>query len=142
MLQSFPNAFFLQLNNIESLIHVVLTFSLYITPAAPALRTPLSYAAPFAMMGHHPEINGSLTSPGVYGLHISPQMSAAAAAAYGRSPMVRFHPFLLPPRGLCRIVGIICGLNAAFAFELLVYVLCLAAGEIALLTGSLEVGVK
>lgn len=40
------------------------------------------------MMGHH-EMNGGLTSPGVYaGLHISPQMSAAAAAAYGRSPMV------------------------------------------------------
>uniref|UniRef100_A0A674E6P9 TLE family member 3, transcriptional corepressor n=1 Tax=Salmo trutta TaxID=8032 RepID=A0A674E6P9_SALTR len=60
--------------------------------AAPALRTPLSiagsYATPFAMMGHH-EMNGSLTSPGVYaGLHISPQMSVAAAA-YGRSPMVR-----------------------------------------------------
>uniref|UniRef100_A0A665U915 TLE family member 3, transcriptional corepressor a n=1 Tax=Echeneis naucrates TaxID=173247 RepID=A0A665U915_ECHNA len=60
-------------------------------PAAPALRTPLSiagsYPTPFAMMGHH-EMNGGLTSPGVYaGLHISPQMSAAAAAAYGRSPM-------------------------------------------------------
>ncbi|KAL1256844.1 hypothetical protein QQF64_012389, partial [Cirrhinus molitorella] len=56
--------------------------------AAPALRTPLSYPTPFAMMSHH-EMNGSLTSPGVYaGLHISPQMSAAAAAAYGRSPMV------------------------------------------------------
>uniref|UniRef100_A0A671VXA8 TLE family member 3, transcriptional corepressor n=1 Tax=Sparus aurata TaxID=8175 RepID=A0A671VXA8_SPAAU len=59
---------------------------------APALRTPLSiagsYPTPFAMMGHH-EMNGGLTSPGVYaGLHISPQMSAAAAAAYGRSPMV------------------------------------------------------
>uniref|UniRef100_A0AAQ4RN86 TLE family member 3, transcriptional corepressor a n=1 Tax=Gasterosteus aculeatus aculeatus TaxID=481459 RepID=A0AAQ4RN86_GASAC len=59
--------------------------------AAPALRTPLSiagsYPTPFAMMGHH-EMNGGLTSPGVYaGLHISPQMSAAAAAAYGRSPM-------------------------------------------------------
>uniref|UniRef100_H2UNW5 TLE family member 3, transcriptional corepressor a n=1 Tax=Takifugu rubripes TaxID=31033 RepID=H2UNW5_TAKRU len=58
---------------------------------APALRTPLSiagsYPTPFAMMGHH-EMNGGLTSPGVYaGLHISPQMSAAAAAAYGRSPM-------------------------------------------------------
>lgn len=40
------------------------------------------------MMGHH-EMNGGLTSPGVYaGLHISPQMSVAAAAAYGRSPMV------------------------------------------------------
>uniref|UniRef100_A0A665U7I3 TLE family member 3, transcriptional corepressor a n=1 Tax=Echeneis naucrates TaxID=173247 RepID=A0A665U7I3_ECHNA len=59
--------------------------------SAPALRTPLSiagsYPTPFAMMGHH-EMNGGLTSPGVYaGLHISPQMSAAAAAAYGRSPM-------------------------------------------------------
>ncbi|TMS06040.1 Transducin-like enhancer protein 3-B, partial [Larimichthys crocea] len=59
--------------------------------AAPALRTPLSiagsYPTPFAMMGHH-EMNGGLTSPGVYaGLHISPQMSAAAAAAYGRPPM-------------------------------------------------------
>uniref|UniRef100_A0A7N8XKH7 TLE family member 3, transcriptional corepressor a n=1 Tax=Mastacembelus armatus TaxID=205130 RepID=A0A7N8XKH7_9TELE len=61
------------------------------TVAAPALRTPLSiagsYPSPFAVMGHH-EMNGGLTSPGVYaGLHISPQMSAAAAAAYGRSPM-------------------------------------------------------
>lgn len=39
-------------------------------------------------------MNGSLTSPGAYaGLHnIPPQMSAAAAAAaaYGRSPMVSF----------------------------------------------------
>lgn len=64
--------------------------------AAPALRTPLSiagsYPTPFAMMGHH-EMNGGLTSPGVYaGLHISPQMSVAAAAAYGRSPMVTPHP--------------------------------------------------
>uniref|UniRef100_A0A3B4A3V3 Uncharacterized protein n=1 Tax=Periophthalmus magnuspinnatus TaxID=409849 RepID=A0A3B4A3V3_9GOBI len=56
-----------------------------------ALRTPLSIAGsygPFAMMGHH-EMNGSLTSPGVYPGLISPQMSAAAAAAYGRSPIVR-----------------------------------------------------
>ncbi|NXE54406.1 TLE3 protein, partial [Casuarius casuarius] len=66
-------------------------------PLASALRTPISiggsYAAPFAMMGHH-EMNGSLSSPGAYaGLHnIPPQMSAAAAAAaaYGRSPMVSF----------------------------------------------------
>lgn len=59
--------------------------------AAPALRTPLSiagsYASPFAMMGHH-DMNGSLTSPSVYPGLISPQMSAAAAAAYGRSPIV------------------------------------------------------
>ncbi|CAB1331788.1 unnamed protein product [Coregonus sp. 'balchen'] len=53
---------------------------------APALRTPLSLAGsypPFVMMGHHHEMNGGLTSPGVYaGIHISPQMSAAA---YGRA---------------------------------------------------------
>ncbi|XP_050970258.1 transducin-like enhancer protein 3-B isoform X2 [Labeo rohita] len=81
----------------------------------PALRTPLSiaapYGAPFAMMGHHPEMNGSLTSPGVYpGLHISPQMSAAAAAAYGRSPMAGFdpHPHMRAPGlpgGLTSIPG-------------------------------------
>lgn len=61
------------------------------------------------MMGHH-EMNGSLTSPGAYaGLHnIPPQMSAAAAAAaaYGRSPMVSFgavrstfSSFFAPPVG-------------------------------------------
>lgn len=71
---------------------------LSLSTAAPALRTPLSiagsYPTPFAMMGHH-EMNGGLTSPGVYaGLHISPQMSAAAAAAYGRTPMVKAFPFL------------------------------------------------
>ena len=71
---------------------------LSLSVAAPALRTPLSiagsYPTPFAMMGHH-EMNGGLTSPGVYaGLHISPQMSAAAAAAYGRSPMVTAFAFL------------------------------------------------
>ncbi|XP_015667397.1 transducin-like enhancer protein 3 isoform X3 [Protobothrops mucrosquamatus] len=66
-------------------------------PLASALRTPISltgsYAAPFAMMGHH-EMNGSLASPGAYaGLHnIPPQMTAAAAVAYGRSPMVGFDP--------------------------------------------------
>ena len=70
---------------------------LSLSVAAPALRTPLSiagsYPTPFAMMGHH-EMNGGLTSPGVYaGLHISPQMSAAAAAAYGRSPMVTAFAF-------------------------------------------------
>ncbi|XP_009468285.1 PREDICTED: transducin-like enhancer protein 3 isoform X2 [Nipponia nippon] len=49
---------------------------------ASALRTPISiagsYAAPFAMMGHH-EMNGSLTSPGAYaGLHnIPPQMTGS-----------------------------------------------------------------
>lgn len=64
-----------------------------LTLAAPALRTPLSYPSPFAMMGHH-EMNGSLTSP-YAGLHISPQMSAAAAAAYGRSPMVSVYKLII-----------------------------------------------
>lgn len=77
---------------------------LSLSVAAPALRTPLSiagsYPTPFAMMGHH-EMNGGLTSPGVYaGLHISPQMSAAAAAAYGRSPMVTLFPALFMLRYL------------------------------------------
>lgn len=68
-------------------------FWLLLLLAAPALRTPLSYASPFAMMGPH-EMNGSLTSPGVYPGLISPQMSAAAAAAYGRSPIVTTLTFL------------------------------------------------
>ncbi|XP_058012725.1 transducin-like enhancer protein 3 isoform X4 [Ahaetulla prasina] len=65
-------------------------------PLASALRTPISlassYAAPFAMMGHH-EMNGSLASPGAYaGLHNIPPQMTAAAVAYGRSPMVGFDP--------------------------------------------------
>uniref|UniRef100_A0A8C2ABF7 TLE family member 3, transcriptional corepressor b n=1 Tax=Cyprinus carpio TaxID=7962 RepID=A0A8C2ABF7_CYPCA len=94
---------------------------------APALRTPLSiappYGSPFAMMGHHPEMNGSLTSPGVYpGLHISPQMSAAAAAAYGRSPMVRLpagfdpHPHMRAP-GLPASLTSIPGGKPAYSFH-------------------------
>ncbi|MEQ2211273.1 hypothetical protein XENOCAPTIV_019819 [Xenoophorus captivus] len=78
-----------------------------------ALRTPLSiagsYPTPFAMMGHH-EMNGTLTSPGVYaGLHISPQMSAAAAAAYGRSPMVT-----TPPLSLCHLLSYLHSANLTF----------------------------
>uniref|UniRef100_A0A8D0C6U2 TLE family member 3, transcriptional corepressor b n=1 Tax=Scleropages formosus TaxID=113540 RepID=A0A8D0C6U2_SCLFO len=89
---------------------------------APALRTPLSiagsYGTPFAMMGHH-EMNGSLTSPGVYaGLHISPQMSAAAAAAYGRTPMVGFdpHPHMRAP-GLPASLTSISGGKPAYSFH-------------------------
>uniref|UniRef100_A0A673LCM0 Protein groucho-2 n=1 Tax=Sinocyclocheilus rhinocerous TaxID=307959 RepID=A0A673LCM0_9TELE len=90
--------------------------------AAPALRTPLSYPTPFAMMSHH-EMNGSLTSPGVYaGLHISPQMSAAAVAAYGRSPMVNhcsnaacFVLFLAP--GLPASLTSISGGKPAYSFH-------------------------
>uniref|UniRef100_A0A8C8ZP48 TLE family member 3, transcriptional corepressor n=1 Tax=Prolemur simus TaxID=1328070 RepID=A0A8C8ZP48_PROSS len=95
-------------------------------PIASALRTPISitssYAAPFAMMGHH-EMNGSLTSPSAYaGLHnIPPQMSAAAAAAaaaYGRSPMVGFDPH--PPMratGLPSSLASIPGGKPAYSFH-------------------------
>ncbi|KFO53453.1 Transducin-like enhancer protein 3, partial [Corvus brachyrhynchos] len=94
-------------------------------PLASALRTPISiagsYAAPFAMMGHH-EMNGSLTSPGAYaGLHnLPPQMSAAAAAAaaYGRSPMVGFdpHPAMRAP-GLPSSLASIPGGKPAYSFH-------------------------
>ncbi|XP_039578888.1 transducin-like enhancer protein 3 isoform X2 [Passer montanus] len=99
-------------------------------PLASALRTPISiagsYAAPFAMMGHH-EMNGSLTSPGAYaGLHnLPPQMSAAAAAAaaYGRSPMVSFgavgfdpHPPMRAP-GLPSSLASIPGGKPAYSFH-------------------------
>uniref|UniRef100_A0AAR2LKA5 Groucho/TLE N-terminal Q-rich domain-containing protein n=1 Tax=Pygocentrus nattereri TaxID=42514 RepID=A0AAR2LKA5_PYGNA len=85
--------------------------------AAPALRTPLSYPTPFAMMGHH-EMNGSLTSPGVYaGLHISPQMTAAAAAAYGRTPIASFeHPHMRAP-GLPASLTSISGGKPAYSFH-------------------------
>ncbi|CAF99881.1 unnamed protein product [Tetraodon nigroviridis] len=88
--------------------------------AAPALRTPLSiagsYASPFAMMGHH-EMNGSLTSPGVYPGLISPQMSAAAAA-YGRSPIAGFdpHPHMRAP-GLPASLTSIPGGKPAYSFH-------------------------
>uniref|UniRef100_A0A4W6BLJ8 TLE family member 3, transcriptional corepressor n=1 Tax=Lates calcarifer TaxID=8187 RepID=A0A4W6BLJ8_LATCA len=88
---------------------------------APALRTPLSiagsYATPFAMMGHH-EMNGSLTSPGVYPGLISPQMSAAAAAAYGRSPIAGFdpHPHMRAP-GLPASLTSISGGKPAYSFH-------------------------
>ncbi|KAM7039232.1 LOW QUALITY PROTEIN: transducin-like enhancer protein 3 [Acridotheres tristis] len=94
-------------------------------PLASALRTPISiagsYAAPFAMMGHH-EMNGSLTSPGAYaGLHnLPPQMSAAAAAAaaYGRAPMVGFdpHPPMRAP-GLPSSLASIPGGKPAYSFH-------------------------
>ncbi|NWW82152.1 TLE3 protein, partial [Climacteris rufus] len=99
-------------------------------PLASALRTPISiagsYAAPFAMMGHH-EMNGSLSSPGAYaGLHtLPPQMSAAAAAAaaYGRAPMVSFgavgfdpHPPMRAP-GLPSSLASIPGGKPAYSFH-------------------------
>ncbi|KAM6169408.1 transducin-like enhancer protein 1 isoform 4-T4 [Rhynchocyon petersi] len=72
-----------------------------VNQAAAGLRTPLAvpgpYPAPFGMVPHA-GMNGELTSPGAAyaSLHnMSPQMSAAAAAAvvaYGRSSMVGFDP--------------------------------------------------
>ncbi|XP_058852146.1 transducin-like enhancer protein 1 isoform X7 [Acipenser ruthenus] len=70
--------------------------------SAAGLRAPLAvpgpYPGPFGMVPHA-GMNGDLTSPGgaYASLHnMSPQMSAAAAAAavvaYGRSPMVGFDP--------------------------------------------------
>uniref|UniRef100_A0ACB8ERU2 Transducin-like enhancer protein 1 n=1 Tax=Sphaerodactylus townsendi TaxID=933632 RepID=A0ACB8ERU2_9SAUR len=91
------------------------------TSATPGLRAGLGkpptmdplvnqagpYPAPFGMVPHA-GMNGELTSPGAAyaSLHnMSPQMSAAAAAAavvaYGRSPMVGFDP---PPH--MRVPGI------------------------------------
>ncbi|MGH0175622.1 UNVERIFIED_CONTAM: hypothetical protein FKN15_070933 [Acipenser sinensis] len=71
------------------------------------------------MMGHH-EMNGSLTSPGVYaGLHnISPQMSAAAAAAaaYGR-PMGGFDPHTHMRPGLPASLSSISGGKPAYSFH-------------------------
>lgn len=70
-------------------------------------------------MGHHPEMNGSLTNPGVYpSLHISPQMSAAAAAAYGRSTMAGFdpHPHMRAP-GLPTSLTSIPGGKPAYSFH-------------------------
>ncbi|XP_053558445.1 transducin-like enhancer protein 1 isoform X10 [Bombina bombina] len=70
--------------------------------AAAGLRTPLAVPGPYGThfgMVPHGGMNGELTSPGAAyaSLHnMSPQMSAAAAAAavvaYGRSPMVGFDP--------------------------------------------------
>ncbi|XP_036824555.1 transducin-like enhancer protein 3-A isoform X1 [Oncorhynchus mykiss] len=79
-----------------------------------ALRTPLY--PPFVMMGHHPEMNGGLTSPGVYaGLHVSPQMSAAVAA-YGRTPMgFDPHPHMRP--GLPASLTSISGGKPAYSFH-------------------------
>ncbi|XP_069481987.1 transducin-like enhancer protein 1 isoform X2 [Ambystoma mexicanum] len=81
-----------------------------VNQAAAGLRTPMAvpgpYGAHFGMVSHA-GMNGDLTSPGAAyaSLHnMSPQMSAAAAAAavaYGRSTMVGFDP---PPH--MRVPGI------------------------------------
>ncbi|XP_034450703.1 transducin-like enhancer protein 1 isoform X1 [Hippoglossus hippoglossus] len=71
-------------------------------PPTAGLRTPLAVPGPypgaFGMLPHAAGMNGELAGAAAYaaGLHnMSPQMSAAAAAAvaaYGRSPMVGFDP--------------------------------------------------
>uniref|UniRef100_A0A7N8XMR2 TLE family member 3, transcriptional corepressor n=1 Tax=Mastacembelus armatus TaxID=205130 RepID=A0A7N8XMR2_9TELE len=84
--------------------------------AASALRTPLSYTQ-FPVMAPH-ELNGPLTSPGVYPGLISPQMSVAAAAAYGRSPIAGFdpHPHMRAP-GLPASLTSISGGKPAYSFH-------------------------
>ncbi|NXA85996.1 TLE3 protein, partial [Melanocharis versteri] len=105
-------------------------------PLVPALRTPISiagsYAAPFAMMGHH-EMNGSLTSPGAYaGLHNLPPLSlrghgweSAAFPAHARphpclclSRQVGFdpHPPMRAP-GLPSSLASIPGGKPAYSFH-------------------------
>uniref|UniRef100_A0A8C5AHV5 Transducin-like enhancer protein 1 n=1 Tax=Gadus morhua TaxID=8049 RepID=A0A8C5AHV5_GADMO len=72
-------------------------------PPTAGLRTPMAVSGPypgaFGMLPHGAGMNGDLAGAAAYaaGLHnMSPQMSAAAAAAavaaYGRSPMVGFDP--------------------------------------------------
>uniref|UniRef100_A0A7N8WMT0 TLE family member 3, transcriptional corepressor n=1 Tax=Mastacembelus armatus TaxID=205130 RepID=A0A7N8WMT0_9TELE len=87
-----------------------------LTMAASALRTPLSYTQ-FPVMAPH-ELNGPLTSPGVYPGLISPQMSVAAAAAYGRSPIAGFdpHPHMRAP-GLPASLTSISGGKPAYSFH-------------------------
>ena len=76
-------------------------------PLAAGLRTPMAVSGPypgaFGMLPHGAGMNGDLAGAAAYaaGLHnMSPQMSAAAAAAavaaYGRSPMVRPSPLCFP----------------------------------------------
>ncbi|XP_038660823.1 transducin-like enhancer protein 1 isoform X2 [Scyliorhinus canicula] len=95
-------------------------------PPASALRPPLAvpgpYPSPFGIVPHS-GINGELSSPGGYpGLHnISPQMSAAAAAAvvaYARPPMVGFdpHPHMRVPGMPPNLTGIPGG-KPAYSFH-------------------------
>ncbi|XP_067414831.1 transducin-like enhancer protein 1 isoform X2 [Emydura macquarii macquarii] len=76
------------------------------------LRNPLaaqgSYPAAFGMA--HPSVNGDMAGAGAYaGLHlVSPQLNGAAAAAgYGRSPLVGYDP-----HSHLRISGLAAGLQA------------------------------
>eukprot|EP00063_Salmo_salar_P041632 XP_014016467.1 PREDICTED: transducin-like enhancer protein 1 isoform X4 [Salmo salar] len=94
---------------------------------AAGLRTPLAvsgpYPGPFGMLPHT-AMNGELASAGAgyAGLHnMSPQMSAAAAAAvaaYGRSPMAGFdpHPHMRVP-GMPPSLSGIPGGKPAYSFH-------------------------
>uniref|UniRef100_A0A8C7JKC3 Transducin-like enhancer protein 1 n=1 Tax=Oncorhynchus kisutch TaxID=8019 RepID=A0A8C7JKC3_ONCKI len=94
---------------------------------AAGLRTPLAvsgpYPGPFGMLPHA-ALNGELASAGAgyAGLHnMSPQMSAAAAAAvaaYGRSPMAGFdpHPHMRVP-GMPPSLSGIPGGKPAYSFH-------------------------
>ncbi|GCB73977.1 hypothetical protein scyTo_0003061 [Scyliorhinus torazame] len=88
----------------------------------PPLAVPGPYPSPFGIVPHS-GINGELSSPGGYpGLHnISPQMSAAAAAAvvaYARPPMVGFdpHPHMRVPGMPPNLTGIPGG-KPAYSFH-------------------------
>uniref|UniRef100_A0A8C5EU08 Transducin-like enhancer protein 1 n=1 Tax=Gouania willdenowi TaxID=441366 RepID=A0A8C5EU08_GOUWI len=92
------------------------------------LRTPLAVPGPypgaFGMLPHAAGMNGDLAGAAAYaaGLHnMSPQMSAAAAAAvaaYGRSPMVGFdpHPHMRVPGMPPSLTGIPGG-KPAYSFH-------------------------
>uniref|UniRef100_A0A673YKD5 Transducin-like enhancer protein 1 n=1 Tax=Salmo trutta TaxID=8032 RepID=A0A673YKD5_SALTR len=96
-------------------------------PPTAGLRTPLAvsgpYPGPFGMLPHT-AMNGELASAGAgyAGLHnMSPQMSAAAAAAvaaYGRSPMAGFdpHPHMRVP-GMPPSLSGIPGGKPAYSFH-------------------------
>uniref|UniRef100_A0A8C5EQR0 Transducin-like enhancer protein 1 n=1 Tax=Gouania willdenowi TaxID=441366 RepID=A0A8C5EQR0_GOUWI len=97
-------------------------------PHPPSLRTPLAVPGPypgaFGMLPHAAGMNGDLAGAAAYaaGLHnMSPQMSAAAAAAvaaYGRSPMVGFdpHPHMRVPGMPPSLTGIPGG-KPAYSFH-------------------------
>uniref|UniRef100_A0A7N6BUS4 Groucho/TLE N-terminal Q-rich domain-containing protein n=1 Tax=Anabas testudineus TaxID=64144 RepID=A0A7N6BUS4_ANATE len=100
-------------------------------PHPPSLRTPLAVPGPypgaFGMLPHAAGMNGELAgaagaSAYAAGLHnMSPQMSAAAAAAvaaYGRSPMVGFdpHPHMRVPGMPPSLTGIPGG-KPAYSFH-------------------------
>ncbi|KAJ7994346.1 hypothetical protein DPEC_G00264910 [Dallia pectoralis] len=94
-------------------------------PPTAGLRTPLAVQGPYPgafSMLPHAAMNGELAGAAYAGLHnMSPQMSAAAAAAvaaYGRSPMVGFdpHPHMRVP-GMPPSLSGIPGGKPAYSFH-------------------------